>query len=226
MTCQPSTETEMPDNPPTMSVSTNPQEPPDISVLKDRSCLDYYITALKRWSNLAKAAGTREEFHADIVLDRAYRTYPELYMEMSDKFCDTLKADNNGMEKIIAWLNSKLGMNKHADMVRILNRFYNTKRIKNESLTDYITRFEKSYAEIKKTGESLSSSARAILLLRQADLTDIDHQLITVNLEFDPKSTTASTHYDNCKASMEKFQHSKVANNQVIGKNNPPEPPS
>ena len=86
-TCQLSTETEMPDNSPTMSVSTNSQEPPDISVLKDRSCLDYYITALKRWSGLAKAAGTQEEFHADIVLDRAYGTYPELYMEMSDKFC-------------------------------------------------------------------------------------------------------------------------------------------
>ena len=159
MTCQPSTETEMLDNPPNMSVSTNPQEPPDISVLKGRSCLDYYITALKRWSSLAKAAGTQEEFHADIVLDRAYGTYPELYMKMSDKFCDTLKADNNGIEKIIAWLNSKLGMNKHVDMARTLNRFYNTKRMKNESLTDYIARFEKSYADVKKTGESLSSSA-------------------------------------------------------------------
>ena len=81
----------MPDDPPTMSVSTNLQEPPDISVLKDRSRLDYYITALKRWSGLAKAAGTQDVFHADIVLDRAFRTYPELYMEMSDNFSDTLK---------------------------------------------------------------------------------------------------------------------------------------
>ena len=70
---------------------------------------------------------------------------------------------------------------------------------------------------MKKAGENLSSSARAILLLRQADLTDVDHQIIIVNLEFDPNSPTADTHYEKCKASMERFQHSKVANNQVIG---------
>ena len=108
-------------------------------------------------------------------------------------------------------------MNKHADMVKVLNQFFSTTRMKNENLIDYIARFEKSYADVKKAGESLSSSARAILLLRQADLTDVDHQIITVNLEFDPKSSNESKHYDNCKASMEKFQHSKVANNQVIG---------
>ena len=51
---------------------------------------------------------------------------------MSDKFCDTLKADNNGIEKIIAWLNTKLGVNMHADMVKILNQFFNTTRMKNE----------------------------------------------------------------------------------------------
>ena len=209
-----------------MSIATNSQEPPNISVLKDRSHLDYYITALKRWSSLAKAAGTQEAFHADIVLDRAYRTYPELYMEMSDKFCDTLKEDSNGIEKIITWLSNKFGMNKHADMVRILNQFYNTTRMKDETLIDYIARFEKSYADVRKAGENFSSSARAILLLRQADLTDVDHQIITVNLEFDPNSTTADTHYEKCKASMEKFQHNKVANNQVIGKSNPPWLPS
>merc|ERR1712020_781733 len=117
-------------------------------------------------------------------------------MEMSDNFSDTLKDDGEGIQKIIAWLKTKFGMNKQADMVKVLNQFFSTTRTKNESLVDYITRFEKSYAEVKKTGESLSSTCRAILLLRQADLTDVDHQIITVNLEFDQKSTTGSTHYD------------------------------
>ena len=147
-------------------------------------------------------------------------------MEMSDNLCAALKNDGEDIEKIIAWLSNKFGMNKHADMVKVLNQFFNTTRMKNETLIDYIARFEKSYADVKKAGESLSSSARAILLLRQADLTDVDHQIIIVNLEFNPNSPNASTHYDKCKASMEKFQHSKVANNQVIGQNNPPWLPS
>ena len=151
------TEIEMPVNPPTMSVSTNLQEPPDISVLKDRSRLDYYITALKRWSGLAKATGTQDVFHADIVLDRAFRTYPELYMEMSDKFCDTLKEDSDGIEKIITWLSNKFGMNKHADMVRILNQFYNTTRMKDETLIDYIARLLDSNRRAKQGSASTRS---------------------------------------------------------------------
>ena len=46
-TCQLSTETEMPGDSTTMSMPAIVQEPPDISVLKDRSRLEYYITALK-----------------------------------------------------------------------------------------------------------------------------------------------------------------------------------
>ena len=151
----------MPGDSTTMSMPALVQEPPDISVLKDRSRLEYYITALKRWSGLAKATGTQPEFHADIVLDRAFRTYPELYMEMSDNLCAALKNDGEDIEKIIAWLSNKFGMNKHADMVKVLNQFFNTPRMKNETLIDYIARFEKSYADVKRAGESLSSSARA-----------------------------------------------------------------
>ena len=55
--CNCPSETEMPETS-AMSVPTNLLEPPDISVLKDRSRLDYYITALQRWSGLAKASGT------------------------------------------------------------------------------------------------------------------------------------------------------------------------
>ena len=98
----------MPENPPTVSVSTNMQEPPDINVLKDCSRLNHYIMALKRWSD-------------------------------------------EGKKKIIDWLNNKYVMNEQADVVKVFNQFFNITRVKNENPTDYITRFEKSYAEVKKT---------------------------------------------------------------------------
>ena len=75
----------------TMSMCTN-LEPPDISVLRDRSRLDYYITALERWANLAKASGVSDTLHADLVLHQAYKQSPDLGMEMSDNFNDTLGA--------------------------------------------------------------------------------------------------------------------------------------
>ena len=85
-------------------------------------------------------------------------------------------------------------MNKHVDTVKVFNQFFNTTRTENENFIDYLTRFEKNYGEVQKIGEGLSSTFRAILLLRQADLTNVDHQTITANLEFDPTSSTASMH--------------------------------
>lgn len=124
---------------------------------------------------------------------------------MSDHFNDALRNDSEGIEKIVNWLKAKFGMNKHADMVKILNQFLNTTRAKNENLVDYITRFERNYAEVKKMGETLSPTCLSILLLRQAQLTDTDSQIITMNLEFDPKAENAEQNFNNCKANMKKF---------------------
>ena len=42
-------------------------EPPDISILKDRSQLEFYISALERWANIAKASGIADTLLADFV---------------------------------------------------------------------------------------------------------------------------------------------------------------
>ena len=188
-----------------------------MSILKDRSQLEFYTSALERWATIAKASGVAETLLADIVLAHAFKQAPELCKEMSDHFDNSLRDDSKGIEKIVTWLKAKFGMNKHADMVKVLNQFLNTTRARGENLVDYITRFERNYAEVKKLGETLSPTCLSILLLRQAQLTDTDSQIITMNLEFDPKADTAEQNFDNCKANMKKFQHNKIANHQAIG---------
>ena len=183
-----------------------------MGILKDRSQLEFYITALERWSTIAIATGTAASLLADIVLALAFKQAPELCRELSDEFGTTLSGDEGGLKKITDFLKSKFGLNKHADMVRVLNNFLNTTRNKNENLVDFITRFEKNYSEVKKMGENLSETCLAILLLRQAQLTDTDSQIITINLEFDPKAKDAKENFTKCKQAMKKFQHSKQAN--------------
>ena len=52
--------------------------------------------------------------------------------------------------------------------------------------------------------------------MRQAQLTDTDSQIITINLEFDPKASDAKENFTKCKQAMKKFQHTKQANHQAI----------
>ena len=76
-----------------LTLSARPSlEPPDMSVLKERSQLDFYISALKRW---AKVSGVEETLLEDMVLTHAYKQAPELCMEMTDNFNNST-GDNNG----------------------------------------------------------------------------------------------------------------------------------
>ena len=54
--------------------------------------------------------------------------------DKTDYFKKTLKDQNDGVRKIVDWLKKKVGLNKHADIVRVLNKFFNATRNKNENL--------------------------------------------------------------------------------------------
>ena len=169
-------------------------------LLKDCSQLEFYISALKRW---AKVSGVEETLLEDIVLTHAFRQAPELCREISDDSNDSTGDNSAGIDRIISRLKEKFGVNKHADMVKVLNKFLNTTRANSESLVDYITRFERHYAEVKKLGETLSPTCLPILLIRQVQLTDLNSQIITTNPEFDPMANTAEQNLKICGANME-----------------------
>ena len=69
-------------------------------------------------------------------------------------------------KKMVTRPKEKFETNEHANIVKVLNLFLNTTRSKNEDLEWYIARFERNYAEVKKLGESLSSTCGSVLLLR------------------------------------------------------------
>ena len=179
-----------------------------MGILKDPTQLGFYITSLERWATLSARTGTEEEIQAELVLAIAVKQNPELCKEMSEHFGTELRNEKEGIAKISAWLKDKFGINKHADMIKTLNKFLSTCRLKTETLIDFTVRFEKNYAEVKKMGESLSPTCLAIMLLRNAQLTDTDSHIITINLEFDPKAVGAKENFEKMKAAMKKVKGS------------------
>ena len=181
-------------------------EPPDMSILKDRAQLEFYITALENWADLQDCGGYPAERRAAVIFSYAFRQNPALCKQLTDHFKKSLKDDPQGVQKIIDWLKEKYGLTKHADIVRVLNNWFNITRAMQESLLDYITRFEAAYSEVESLGETISPTMRSVLLLRQAELSNTDHQIITVNLDLDPKAKDAENQFDQTKEAMRKFQ--------------------
>ena len=129
-----------------------------MAILKDPSQLNFYVLGLQRWATIAEATGTSKKILADLVLTHAFDQAPILCKEMSEHFGNDISQNTEGIDKIVEWLKNKSGLNAHADMVKILNSFLNTCRAKTETLTDFITRFEKNYSEVKKMGEKFSET--------------------------------------------------------------------
>ena len=184
------------------------REPPSYAGIKgDRKKLTHYISALKTW---ARVSGVEKKNQADTVKYHAYQTAPELFEELEAKFGDTLTEKEEGLNSIITYLEEKFGVSQHSEIVRKLNDFYSVSRAKGEDLVKFTTRFDTAYKEctkIKVAGNKsiidYSSTALAVLLLRTANLSDIDHQIISRNLNFDEKEeANEKKTFENTKAAV------------------------
>ena len=94
-------------------------EPPDMSILKDRSQLEFYILALERWATIAKVSGVAETLLEETVLTHAFKQAPDLCRELSDDLSNSTGDNSAGIGRIISRLQEKFGVNKHVDMVKI-----------------------------------------------------------------------------------------------------------
>ena len=98
-------------------------KPPDMSILRNRSQLEFYILALEKWTTVVKTSGMAETLPADIILAHGVERAPELCKEMSKHFDNSLKGNSKGIEKTVTWLGAEFGKNKQEDRAKALNQF-------------------------------------------------------------------------------------------------------
>ena len=84
---------------------------------------------------------------------------------------------------------------EHKNIIKAFNMFLSTTRLEKENLEWYIARFERNHAEVEKLGETLSPLLLLALLLRHAQLPKVDIQVISMNLESDPRATNAARNF-------------------------------
>ena len=201
------------------NMNTIMKEPPNYAIIHgNKRDLTQYIAALKLW---ARVSGVEKRDQADYVKYHAYQTVPEYFKELDAKFGDSLTAREDGLTKIIKFLEEKFEVSQHSKIVHKLNEFYSCSRQKSEDLVKYTARFEQTYKEatrIKVAGDkaimNYSSTALAVLLLRTANLSDADHQIISCSLNFDKaKKEEEEKTFERIKAAIISHQVSNSGHN-------------
>ena len=106
--------------------------------------------------------------------------------------------------------------------MKVLNDFVAKSRKPDQDLhhlaicTNYTADFEDGYTKLQKMGEKLSSRLLALFLLKNANLTDTEFQIVTANLDFSSDGKAQSL-YEDTKDALNKHQNCRVINSKPAG---------
>ena len=131
--------------------------PPDMGQLKRKENLEAYTTALLRWSRLT---ATKKKDQGDVVLRWANSQYPQLARELDAELASKVAGNEEGVDLIKSTLETKFGRSVEADLRQSFHNWFHTVRESNESLIDYVSKFERNDFIFSKLGESLTPVSR------------------------------------------------------------------
>ena len=100
--------------------------------------------------------------------------------------------------------------------MKVFNDFVAKSRKPDQDLHQYTADFEDGYNKLQKMGEKLSSRLLALFLLKNANLTDTEFQIVTANLDFSSKGK-ANSLYEDTKDALNKHQNCRVINSKSAG---------
>ena len=101
-----------------------------------------------------------------------------------------------------------------ADLRMSFHKWFHTVRSKEESLIDYVSRFERNYNTFSNLGESLTPVCQALILLENANLDENLQSLISSRINFKSAKTDIEKMeiLNECKEALRKYQYGRKTN--------------
>ena len=94
------------------------------------------------------------------MLRWANSQYPQLARELDAELASKVAGNEEGVDLIKSTLETKFGRSVEADLRQSFHNWFHTVRESNESLIDYVSKFERNDFIFSKLGESLTPVSR------------------------------------------------------------------
>ena len=92
--------------------------------------------------------------------------------------------NEDGVKLLKTTLETTVVRSVGADLRRSFHSWFHTARDTNESLIDYVSRFERHYFLFRKFGESLTSVCQALILIENINIDENTQALVSNNIDF------------------------------------------
>ena len=97
-----------------------------------------------------------------------------------------LKSED-GLEKLLTFIDSKLGKDYLTDCLEKFEEFENIQRDSEQSIVDYIARFDQKYHRLVKLEMTLPPAILGFKHLRKANITKNERLLVLTGMDFNKK---------------------------------------
>jgi hypothetical protein len=158
-----------------------------VPVFSEGKSYDLYRQELLAWKEITDLAKSKQGLAVALSLPESDKLN-NLKAQLFDKHSiDDLKKDD-GLDTVIEFLTSHLGKDDLADSFCRYGEFEDYKR-SNESIVEYIGKFEQNYNRIARKNLKLPSEILAHKVLRSASLLPEEFMLVISGMDYSKKDT-------------------------------------
>ena len=150
----------------------------------------------KQGNLIALSLPNKSQFGDDLK-ERAFESISE----------EDLKSEA-GVTAILTFLDQELGKNAIDDVIEKWEEFDNCRKSENQSLEDFISEFETKYNRIKASGTVIPEEVLAFMLMKRAELSQVEKMLILSRIDIEEKKTL----FRNVKLNMKNILGRRLQN--------------
>ena len=141
-----------------------------------------YKDDLKRWSRITSVD---KKLQADFIISTLDGHLSRIKEKIVTKIGESLVGDENGMTKLITFLDTIYEKDNMADVWDKFRTFSTHRRKPEEDIVDFLPNWEMAYQKFKGTGCEYPDTILGLKLLEDAQLNDMDTKLVLTGVNYD-----------------------------------------
>jgi len=171
-----------------------------------------YKTELKAWGLITEVDAKKRGIAVAMTLPQGHGHESAIREKVFDEMkLEDLNKDN-GLDKLIEFLDEKLGIDDLTNSLEKFENFEDFQREQGQSITEYIAKFDQKYNRMKNLNINLPSEILAFKLLRKANIAKEEKMLVLTGMDYGNKATL----YEQAKKSLRKFKGEQAGGGESV----------
>ena len=161
-----------------------------------------YKRKLLRWSRITDVKANKQAEHVVHHLeDHPSNIQEKIEIKLGDEIVDK----DDGMTKLIEYLDSIYGEDELTDVWTKYKEFVHLEKIDNQPINEFIADYEKTYMKSKDSGCEFSDIVLGLNLLDSSKLSETDEKFVLTGIDFKVAKEKKDL-FEQVKNSLKKFQ--------------------